>query len=139
MGAEAWHYFTPYRGGVQPSLDELRYQEFAARRFYHSERPSTAIDEAIENAGETGTRSILDIEFVTDAPEVHGACPVPPEVMREVFGSEPPTREAVQRAFEINEAFEDFFVEVPRGGACYIVVYRESKPSEVFFAGWSGD
>src|SRR5438445_13546701 len=68
MGAEEWQYFAPYRGGVARSLGELRQQEFRARRFHHSELPSATIDEATENAGESGTRSILDIQRITDSP-----------------------------------------------------------------------
>ena len=65
MGAKAWHYFTSYRGSVERSLEELRQQEFLARRFYHSERPSATIEEALANASESGTRSILDIEYIS--------------------------------------------------------------------------
>src|SRR5207249_2228943 len=92
VGAEGWHYFAPYRGTVARSLEELRQQEFRARRFHHSELPSATIDEATENAGESGTRSILDIQRMSDSPADWAACPVPAEVLCQEFGSERPSR-----------------------------------------------
>src|SRR5262249_47489361 len=120
-------------------LSELREQEFAARRFYHSERPSASIAEAQENAGETGTRSILDIEFVSESPQFQGVYPVPPHNLRQVFGTEQPTREMIERAYAGSEEFEDYFMELDRVQALYILAYHEGQPLEVFFAGWSAD
>ncbi len=139
MGADAWHYFTPYRGDVLRSLQELRHQEFVARRFYHSERPSATIEEAIANAEADGTCSILDIEGISETPEWCRACPIPAEVLRESFGTEEPDRPAVERGWEGSEPFEDYFVEIGRASAWYVVVYDGGRPSEVFFAGWSAD
>ena len=141
MGAEGWHYFAPYRGTVARSLEELRQQEFRARRFHHSELPSATIDEATENAGESGTRSILDIQRMSDSPADWAACPVPAEVLCQEFGSERPSRQAIVHAYEVEDdgPFDDFFDGLERGQACYIVAYQEGRPTEVFFAGWSVD
>ena len=139
MGSEAWHYFTLYQGEVRRSLQELRQQEFAARRFYHSEIPSETIEQAITNADAAGTASILDIEDISDGPAFCRAWPVPEEVLRNVFGTAKPERLAVEHAWEHSEAFEDYFVEVDRACACYIVLYQGGSPTEVFFAGWSAD
>jgi hypothetical protein len=37
------------------------------------------------------------------------------------------------------ESNMDFFDPIERGQAIYIVVYREGKPDELFFAGYSFD
>jgi hypothetical protein len=141
MGAKVWHYFTPFRGRVERSLEDLRQKEFLARRFYHSEHSSATIEEALANASEAGTRSILDIQYITTTPEDWAACPVPVDVLVEAFGSDRPSREVVASAFQDDGdgAFDDFFDELDRGQACYIVTYHEDQPTEVFFAGWSVD
>jgi hypothetical protein len=141
MGAKAWHYFTQYRDSIERSLEELRQQEFRTRRFYHSERLSATIEEAIANAGESGTCSILDIERISPSPVDWAACPVPVAVLVEAFGTDRPRREVVASVCKNDGdgAFDDFFYELDRGQACYIVTYDEDRPTEVFFAGWSVD
>jgi len=139
MGAEAWHYFTPYRSDVLLSLQELRREEFAARRFYNSELPSASIEEAAANGEDAGTCSILDIENISEAPEFLCACPVPPAVLRAAFGSEDPDRLAIERGWDRSEAFEDYFGDIGRASACYVLIYDGGRASEVFFAGWSAD
>jgi hypothetical protein len=142
MGSEAWHYFTPYRYSVEQSLTDLRQQEFLARRFYHSELPSTTIEEAVENSGECGSCSILDIQKIAAAPTDYAACPVPDDILIQQFDTNHPSREAVVRVYDSDDddtIFFDFFYELGRGQACYIVIYQEGRPTEVFFAGWSVD
>ena len=86
-----------------------------------------------------GTCSILDIENISEAPEFLCACPVPPAVLRAAFGSEEPDRLAIERGWDRSEAFEDYFGDIGRASACYVLIYDGGRASEVFFAGWSAD
>jgi hypothetical protein len=84
MGAEPYFYFVKYQPDVNQALQELREREFRAGR-YNPVMPflqfpvgpgapapgaqHDSIAEAMEDAAEDGTRSILDIESVADEPD----------------------------------------------------------------------
>ena len=76
MGAEPWEYFVPYEEDIQAALEKLRRREFDAGRFHLSELNPETIEEALENADADGTRSILDISDVSEAPEFCTVCPL---------------------------------------------------------------
>ncbi len=132
MGGEAWDYFVPYEANVQAAMEKLRDREFRAGRFNGSEENPATIDEAREVADADGTRSILDIDRVGDEPDFGVVVPLSSGQLVEYYGTERPTHEMIE---ENNE----FFEEIERGQGVYIIVYKDDKPSEIFFGGYSYD
>ena len=77
-------------------------------------------------------RSILDIQSISKSPAMGTASPLANEVLERLYKTRQPTREAV-------EANMDFFEDLDRGQAIYIVLYDQGRPTEVLFAGYSFD
>jgi hypothetical protein len=147
MGGEPWFYFVEYQADINSALQALRQREFRACRYNPvmpmPEFPVEAgaagpgarhgsIEEAMEAADADGTRSILDMERVSDDPDYGAVTPVSEEDLVDLFGTSKPTREMI-------ESNEDLFEALERGQGVYIVAYRDDKPSEIFFAGYSFD
>ena len=141
MGAEFWKYYTPFRGDVSTSLEELRVLEFEGGRYHRSERHPTTIPEAVRNAGADGTRSILDMEGISTSPEPGAVSPVPRASLLAIFGTDRPTRPMAERAFRIRDsaALDELIEAIGRGEGRYFVLYRDDEPEEVFFCGYSYD
>jgi hypothetical protein len=169
MGANPYFYFTPYQTNIQAALQALREKEFAAGRYDPAMRmadpPSymfqfafppdesspgpgarhASIEEAIDAAMESGTRSILDIMTITDEPGFCAACPLPSDDLIGLFGTTEPSRDLVnnvlirgKRLFGHNPS-ELFWERIDRGQGRYIIVYDSAGPREIFFAGFSWD
>ncbi len=143
MGGEPWYYFVPYQADINKALQELRQREFTAGRYNpvipfqpHLARPGraqhTSIEGALEDADADGTRSILDMERIGEKPDYGVVVPLGPEVLRELYDTEHPTREMIEKNM-------DFLEDIERGQGIYIIVYKDSAPSEIFFAGYSFD
>ena len=147
MGGHPWFYFVDYEADVNVALQRLREREFRAGRYNpvvwfpefpvgpQSPAPGAqhgSIEEAIEEADADGTRSILDMERVSDEPDFNAVAPLPEEELLELFGTTRPTREMI-------EAGEELFDSLERGQGVYVVAYRDDQPSEIFFAGYSFD
>jgi hypothetical protein len=147
MGGHAYWYFVKYQSDLQKVLDELREREFQAGRYNpvmpfpdfppgpDSPAPGAehnTIEEALEDAAEDGSRSILDIQSIGEEPDFCVAAPLNEEVLQDLFGTTRPTRKMIEENM-------DFLEDVERGQAVYIVVYKDGKPEEVFFAGYSFD
>lgn len=132
MGAEAWDYFVPYEEDIQAALEKLRQREFRAGRYRGSEWNPATIEEAFENMDADGTASILDMTHVADEPDFCAVCPVPPDQLVELFGTDRPTREMIEHNLDLYE-------DIERGQGVYIIAYKDGKPSEIFFAGYSFD
>jgi len=147
MGANPYWYFTAYEADVDAALAKLRRREFEAGR-YNPVMPlidfpvgpaapapgaqHRSIDDARQAAAEDGTRSILDIDRMGDEPDFCVAARLDEDALRDLYGTDKPTRQMI-------ESNMDFFDPIERGQAIYIVVYREGKPDELFFAGYSFD
>jgi len=147
MGAHPYWYFVPYQKDINKALQELRQREFKAGRYnpvmhfpefpVDTTSPSIgaqheSIEEAMAAADADGTRSILDIATVEDEPDFCAAGPLTDEMLQEYFDTMEPSHEAVDDNM-------DFLEEIDRGHCVYIVVYKENKPDEIFFAGYSFD
>ena len=91
-----------------------------------------SIEAAIEDADADGTRSILDMERVSDDPDYGSVTALSGDDLVGLFGTSKPTREMIESNDELFEAIE-------RGQGVYIVAYRDDQPSEIFFAGYSFD
>jgi hypothetical protein len=149
MGAEPYWYFVRYQSDINAALQELRQREFEAGR-YNPATPFPAdlfpigpdspapgaqhgsIGEAMEDAAEDGTRSILDLDHVSDAPDFCAVAPLGNAVLQKLYGTSQPTHAMVEENM-------DFLEEVERGQGVYIVLYRDGEPHELFFAGYSFD
>ena len=147
MGAHPYWYFVKHQTNVQQALDELREREFRAGRYNpvipfltfqggtRGRSPGAqhaTIAEAQEDADADGTRSILDIETVADEPDFGMAAPLDPELLEELYETTRPTRRMIEENM-------DFLEDVERGHCVYTVVYKDGKPDELFFAGYSFD
>jgi hypothetical protein len=147
MGAHPYWYTAKHQKDKQKALDELREREFRAGRynpvmafpdFPITDRSPTpgarhaSIAEAMEDAEEDGTRSILDIHAIGDEPDFCTATPLPEDVLESMFGTTEPTREMVMAGM-------DFLEDVDRGHCIYIELFKDGKPDELFFAGYSFD
>src|SRR4051794_35657534 len=102
MGAEPYFYFVKYKPDVNAALQELRQQEFQAGRYNpvmnsppfpvgpHSPAPGAqhaTIEEALEDSDADGTRSILDLDHLSDEPEFNAASPLDEELLEELYGT----------------------------------------------------
>jgi hypothetical protein len=149
VGAEPYWYFEKFNGDVDAVLQSLRQREFAAGRYNpviasmwqlfpigpHSPAPGakhSSIQEALEDSDADGTRSILDLDHVAEEPEFCAVAPLPDEVLEELFETTQPTRAMV-------ESNMDYMESVDRGQGIYIILYRDRKPDEICFAGYSFD
>src|SRR5258708_4205885 len=145
MGGHPWLYFVPYQPDVGKALQELRDGEFAAGRYNpvtpfpqlglgpNSAAPGAqhaSILAALEAAMEDGTRSILDMAFVSTEPQYYAVCPVDEQRLVELYGSARPTREMVERDYAILE-------DIQRGQGAYMILFKNDVPDEILFAGYS--
>jgi hypothetical protein len=136
MGAEIWDYFVPYQEDIQAALDDLRLREFNAGRYRRKEGyDPQSPEEALSLAGDVGTRSILDMLYVSDRPDYHTVSPLPSDLLMELYGTEKPTHELVDANPEVYEHLAG-----ERGQGAYIIVYgQDDKPKEIYFVGLSFD
>jgi len=148
MGGHPYWYRVPYQQNIQTALNQLREREFHAGRYnpvipfiefgddaFLSQNPGNqhrTIEEALEAADADGTRSILDIERVEENPDYSVASPLSQEELTDLFGTDQPTNEMVMGNM-------DLFENIDRGHCVYIVIYKNGKPDEIFFAGYSFD
>ena len=147
MGGEPYWYFVKYKGNLDAALDELRDREFRAGRYNpvtpflrfpidpNVPGPGAAhdsIEEALEDADADGTRSILDIQAIADEPDFCVAVPLEDDVLQSLYGTTQPTREMIEQNM-------DFLEDVDRGHCVYALAYKNGKPDEILFAGYSFD
>lgn len=128
MGAHPWIYFVPHQANVGKAMLELREREFQAGRYnpavafpdLNAAAPGAqhaSIDEAREEADADGTRSILDIDGVTDAPpdpdnpSFGVISKLPDAVLQELYDTTQPSRQM------LNDLA--FFEDVERGEICF--------------------
>lgn len=147
MGAHLYYYFVPYQPDAEKALQELRDREFVAGRYNpvvpflrfpvdaKSPAPGAqhdSIGEAMEASDADGTRSILDLQTVGDEPNFCIAWRLPDERLLDLFDTREPTHEMIEHGAEL---FED----LERGHGVCITAYKNGKPDELFFAGYSFD
>jgi hypothetical protein len=132
MGAEPWSYFVPFEPSVDAALKKLRQRVFESGDFRGSEMKPATPEEALENMEADGTASILDILQVSESPEFCSVCPLSDAQLQTLFGTAQPTHQMV-------ESNMDFYEDIERGQGIYMIVYKDGKPDEYFFAGYSFD
>ena len=99
-------------------------------------KPKT-IEEVLDFQAESGTHSVLDIVGISQEPKFGHIRPFPREKLAGFFGSETPSHAKIEEVHDFG-SLEDFVSE--RWEGIYIIAYNsEGSPSEIFFAGCSGD
>ncbi len=132
MGAEPYEYTVPYEPDIQSALDKLRLRVFESKEFNGAEFDPPTPEAALELTEADGTRSILDISGISDEPEFCCACPLSPEQLEEYFGTRKPTEALVRNHAE-------FWEDIERGMARYVILYDGDEPKGIYFAGYSFD
>jgi hypothetical protein len=146
MGTVPYWYFVTYQPDVEAALQDLREREFRAGRYNpvmafppfpvgpHSPAPGAGhrtIREALRASGADGTRSILDLERVSDELTLGAVAPLPEDVLLDLYGTTRPTREVVEQGAG--------FPYLERGQGVYVILYRGGEPDEILFTGCSYD
>ena len=146
MGGHPWFYFVPYQRDIDKALQELKQTEFRAGRYnpvipfpdfpVGPDSPSpgprhSSIRHALRASMEDGTRSILDMDSVSKAPDYCKVCRLGDEDLLRLYSTTEPTREMVEDLL--------FLEDAERGQGVYIIVYKDLHPSEILFAGYSFD
>lgn len=99
------------------------------------EKPKT-IDGLLKQQAEIGTHSILDITQISPKPKRKAISPLPDSVLADYCLAETPSRAEIEDVYELG-SLEKYVNKRWRG--IYIIAYKDGKPSEIFFAGCSGD
>lgn len=148
MGASGWNYWTAYTDDLEEMLEQLQDEVFAAGDYvdpwdapddYHP----ASIEKLVDNCGEEGTHSILDIDNISTEPVPHDAdwedefltlFPLTRGALRRIFDTTRPTREEV----EANE-HKLAEIEIQGWSGRWILTYEGDEPSEYYIFGTSGD
>jgi hypothetical protein len=148
-----WFYWEPYDPDISAAFQRLRERVFAEGNYITSssvidtgsrliipsvkEKPTPAsIEQLLEQEGQNGTHSILDMICVSEKPKRKAICPFPSKLLIDYFGSETPAASEIQEVYDFGSL--DKFVS-KRWQGIYIVAYFDGAPSDIFFAGSSGD
>jgi hypothetical protein len=132
MGGMAWSYFVPYQENIEKALQELRERIFKSKQYRGSEVNPISIEEALSLTEEVGTASILDIMHVSENQEYSSVSPLLNDDLNYFFNTTMPTHEMIEQN-------QDIYDDIERGCGIYIIVYKNEKPDEIYFAGYSID
>jgi hypothetical protein len=132
MGGWPYQYVVPYQANLQAALDGLRKDVFERGAYYGSEARPGSIKEAVRRSGESGTRSILDIERITKTPASCCAALLTNDEIARYFGGQTPTIKMVEEC-------EDLWNDLERGMARCVLIHEGGAPKELVFIGYSFD
>jgi hypothetical protein len=132
MGGWPYQYIVPFQDDAQAALDALRADVFARGDYQGSTARPRSIEEAVARSGESGTRSILDIERVSPVPGSRRAAALTAAEVERYFGGTPPTVTMVEEC-------DDLWDDLERGHARYVVAYDGGVPASLVFVGYSFD
>ncbi len=161
MGASGWTYFVPFQEDIANALRELQEAVFNKGKYFkpgafygamfeqmppklkemmapvieemQGRGEPQSIEELREMNGEDGTHSILDMEGVSATPDFGVLAPLEAGELLDLFGTDKPTRSMIE------ERAEAVLERRDRWEGTYVIAYKEGVPSEIFFAGFSGD
>ncbi len=148
-----WSYWVDYDPDISAALQRLREDVFARGDYATGESPiavgsrliipqvqpkpkPATIEELLQQESEGGTHSILDITCISPKPKRRAISSFPESLLVEYFGSQTPSPSEVQEVYDFG-SLEKFVTKRWRG--IYIVCHFDGKPSDIFFAGCSGD
>jgi hypothetical protein len=104
------------------------------RQIKRLKEPST-IEDLLGWNRESGTHSVLDMTRVTAEPEFGTVSPLSADEIREHFGTLQPSHQQVEDWLE-NDGTSSVR---SRWTGLYVIVYESGNPTEICFAGFSGD
>jgi hypothetical protein len=148
-----WSYWVDYDPDISAALQRLREDVFARGDYATGDSPiavgsrliilpvqpkpkPSTIEELLEQEGGSGTHSILDITSISPTPKRRAISPFPEPLLVEYFGSQTPSPSQVQEVYDFG-SLDKFVTKRWRG--IYIICHFDDKPSDIFFAGCSGD
>lgn len=131
MGGHPYQYVVEYEPDIQAVLERLRADVFREGKYFGSDRKPASPQVAVKQAGDTGTRSILDITKVTSRPDYCCVAPLTPAELTRYFGTELPTVAQVEES-------DEFWEELERGQARCVVALADGV-RKLVFAGYSFD
>jgi hypothetical protein len=131
VGGHPYQYVVDYDSDIQRALERLRAEVFASREFYGAERCPATPEAAVEQAGENGTRSILDVTRVALSPDYGCVAPLTREEAARYFGRATPSVRQVEES-------DEFWGELERGQARCVEV-DDDGVRKWLFAGYSFD
>lgn len=132
MGAHPYMYVVPFHDDFGAALQALRNDVFERGAYFGGESRPRDIKQAVARSGETGTRSILDIERVSRTPALRCAAPLSSEELHRYFGGQQPTARMVEESDQLWE-------ELERGMARFTVIQEAGAPKQLMFVGYSFD
>lgn len=132
MGAEPYDYTVPYEQDIQAALDKLRQRVFESGQYNGSELNPPSPEAALEMTEADGTRSILDINQISEEPDFCCAAPYTANELQQYFGTDQPTRAMLEQS-------DEFWDDLERGMARYVILYEDGEPRHIYFAGYSFD
>jgi hypothetical protein len=132
MGGLPYKYVVAYQQDAQAALDALRADVFTRGDYHRAATRPRTIREALKRSADTGTRSILDIERISQAPDYSRAAPLTPAELARYFGTAMPSVKMVEDS-------EDLWQDLERGKARYVVAYEEGVARYLVFIGYSFD
>ena len=132
MGAEPYDYTVSYDPDIQGALDKLRKRVFDSGDYNGAEFNPATPEAALEMTDADGTRSILDIQRICDTPDFSCAAPFTSGELKRYFGTDEPTKVMLDQS-------PDFWEDLDRGMARYVILYESGEPTQIYFAGYSFD
>lgn len=132
MGADAWTYYVAYESDVRAAMKKAQERVFQAGEYRGSEVRPSSIQDAVAATEPEGTGSILDMMGISDAPDYGTISRISAERLKELYGTDRPTRKMVEEDMR-------FFEDIDRGQGVYIVLWERDEPTEILFAGCSFD
>jgi hypothetical protein len=124
---------TLYLQGAERIKGEIMGAGSAPRK---PKRKPKTIEKLLEIQAESGTHSILDVVGISPQPKLGAISPFPRSKLVGFFGSETPSHAQIEGVHD-SGSLEEFVSE--RWQGIYVVAYLDGSPSEIFFAGCSGD
>lgn len=104
---------------------------FSAGAFDGAWRRPASVDAALSNAGESGTRSILDVDRVSRTPQPGAACALSQHEYSRYFRGSAPT---VEEVMDCDDLWQDL-----KRGVIRIVQARRSEEVVLMFIGYTFD
>ena len=148
MGSDQFWYFVKYKPNIKTALRELREREFMAGRYFPAIddpisllpitdkspafKPKHRSMKAAREDADGCTRSIVDLDHISDEPEDYAITPLDEDTILEIYGAQQPTHAMVEQDMS-------FFGLIGGCQGVYLIVYKDGKPDEILFAGIAFD
>jgi hypothetical protein len=125
---------VPYEDDTAAALQKAREEVFRAGNYTRTGRKQPqSIEEALEQAGEDGTNSVLDVTGVAKRRTTGAVAPLTRRMLMQLFGTERPSeKDWWDNYFAVWDALE-------RGAGIVVVLYKDGQPDKLMFAGLSYD